>query len=114
MTESVTSELTNSTSKPYSSATIVKVSASRRWLMEAKIPIDINVPITSLGDLSIIVPNSETVTNSVSFRIFFSCSAFMFSSSILSETACLFSLLFLAPLDFPLLLNLARVSLISF
>jgi len=58
--------------------------------------------------------NSETVTNSVNFRMFFSCSALISSSSILSETACRFSLLNLEDFDFPLPLNLAKVSLISF
>ena len=113
-TEAVTSALTNSTVKPNSSATIVNVSASNLWLIEAKIPIDINVPITSFGDLDIIDANSETETNSVSFKVLFSCSVINSSISILSEIACLFSLLNLDDLDFPLLLNLAKVSLISF
>ena len=82
--------------------------------MDANIPIDIKVPITSFGDLDIMDASSETDTNSVNFSVLFSCSEINSSISILSEIACLFSLLNLEDLDFPLLLNLARVSLISF
>ena len=82
--------------------------------MDANIPIDIKVPITSFGDLDIIEANSDTETNSVSFRVLFSCSVINSSISILSEIACLFSRLSFEDLDFPLLLSLAKVSLISF
>ena len=73
--DSSISALMNSTSYPNSSATIVKVSASRRWFIVTIIPKDIHAEITCVTPTSIIVATSLTVTNSVTFNILLSAAA---------------------------------------
>ena len=77
------------------------VSASKRWLMEAKIPKDIHTEITCVGCTLIMEANSETVTNSVNFKILSSNSAAAISSWRLCWKLSLFKRLFLDAFDLP-------------
>ena len=54
--------------------TITNASASSRWLIETISPRFMHTVITSLTLTSIMVANSLTVTNSVTFSTLFSCS----------------------------------------
>ena len=90
------------------------VSASRRWLMDTNKPKDIQVEIISATEISIMVANSLTVTNSVSLRILFSSSACSISACIFWCTASRLSLRCLELLVFPLFPKRANVSLICF
>ena len=111
LTASCTSALTYSVLKPNSSATRLIVSASKRWLIETIIPTDINVDITFVTGIFIIVANSDTVTNSVNFNILLSLRSALASALRRSCTASRFSLRYLAPFLFWLLLvKRARVS----
>ena len=105
ITASLTSALTYSVLKPYSSATMLMVSASRRWLMLTMMPMLMQVPIMLVTGTFIMVANSLAVTNSVSFSTLFSAISFIISSSICSRKASRFSRRYLAPL--PILLPLA-------
>ena len=62
-------------------------------------PSDIQAPITLLIGTSIIVANSFTVTNSVTFKIFSCCSCSASSCSAFWRWVSRFSLRYLAPLD---------------
>ena len=62
------------TSYSNSSATIVSVSASRRWFIVTIIPRVMQVEIISVEDTFIIVAISPTVMNSVTLRILLSAS----------------------------------------
>ncbi len=68
----------------------------------------------SLISTSIMLASSPTVTNSVTFKIDFSWSAIFCSSRAFSLLSSLFFFLNLTELDFPLLVNLSRVSAIFF
>ncbi len=104
LTASCTSALTYSVLKPNSSATMLMVSASRRWLMDAMMPILISVEMTCVTEMFIIVASSDTVTNSVSFNTLLSFFSARASASSFSCTASRFSLRYLAPFLFWLLL----------
>ena len=56
------------------------VSASSLWLIEAKMPKDIQTEMTCVGWTFIMEANSDTVTNSVSLSVFSSSSAIAISS----------------------------------
>ena len=111
-----TSVDTYSVVKPNSSATILMVSASRRWLMETITPRFIQVAMTWLMGTFIITARSLAVTNSVSFSIFSPSSSAAFASRTRSALASRFSLRHLAPFFRPLSLAVrrARVSLTCF
>ena len=113
---STTSALTYSVWKPNSSATILIVSASRRWLMETMIPILIQVPITCVTGTSIMLARSLAVTNSVSFNTLLSISSCSISSCSRFWMASRLSRRYLAPLLFlfPLLVRRAKVSFTCF
>ena len=106
------SMLTNSTEQPNSSATILIVSASKRWLIDTKSPSDIQAEITSVTLIFIMVANSATVTNSVSFRMLFSFSSCSSSARNFCCAASRLSRRCFAVCDFPLLPKRAKVSLI--
>ena len=106
-----TSALTYSVLKPNSSATMLIVSASSRWLMETIIPMLMQVEMTSETETSIMLARSLAVTNSVSFRIRLSRSSARSSSCSRKATASRFSRRYLAPLLLaPLLVRRASVS----
>ena len=113
---STTSALTYSVLKPNSSATILIVSASRRWLIETMIPILIQVPITLVTGTSIMLARSFAVTNSVSFNTMLSRSSCSSSSCSRRDAASRLSRRYFAPfvLVFPLLVRRAKVSFICF
>ena len=114
LTASWSSALTNSTLKPNSSARRAIVSASSLWLIETKRPRFMHVEIISVTGTFIIIASSLAETNSVTFRIFLSCSILSSTSRCFWLTASLFSLLYLDPFDFPLVVSLASVSFICF
>ncbi len=106
------SSSTNSTSKPNSSATMVSVSLSKRWFMEAMMPKDIQVEMTSVAETPIMFATSSRVTNSVSLRVF---SPSMRSSSAISRRSVRSARLsrrILEPFDFRPPPNFSSVSLI--
>ncbi len=72
---SITSALTYWVLKPYSSATMLMVSASRRWLIATITPRLIQVEITLVTGTFIMLARSLAVTNSVSCstRLSLSC-----------------------------------------
>ena len=113
---SATSALTYSVLKPNSSATILIVSASKRWLIETIIPILIHVPITCVTATSIIFARSFAVTNSVSCNVRLSISSISFISEWRWLAKSRLSRRCLAPrlLFFPLFVKRAKVSLICF
>ena len=113
---STTSALTYSVLKPNSSATILIVSASKRWLMETMIPILIQVAITLVTGTSIMLARSLAVTNSVSFNTLLSISSCSISSCSRFWKASRLSRRYLAPLLFlfPLLVRRAKVSFTCF
>ncbi|MPM75502.1 hypothetical protein SDC9_122495 [bioreactor metagenome] len=112
---SITSALTNLVLYPNSSATILMVSASKRWLMATITPRFMHVAITLVTGTSIMFAKSFAVTNSVSCNILLSRSCFLISSRCRCETASRFSRRYLAP-PFPprFSVNRASVSFICF
>ena len=98
-TASSMSAVTNSTSKPNSSATTESVSASKRWFMVTMIPSDIHADIICVELISIMVATSPTVTNSVTLRILLSASCNASTSSDFWRWESRFSRRYLAPFD---------------
>ena len=111
---SCTSALTKSTWKPNSSATTVRASASRRWLMDTGIPRLMQVPMTFTTGTFIIVANSLAVTNSVTFKTFLSSSWRIISSIMVPATCWRFSRRCFEVFDLPMGDRRAKVSLICF
>ena len=91
---------------------MVKVSLSKRWFIDAMMPKDIQVEITSVGDTPIMLATSSSVTNSVSLSVF---SPSMRSNSSISRRSLRSARLsrrILEPLDLRPPPNFSRVSLI--
>ena len=106
---------TNSTLKPNSSATTASASASRRWLIDTIRPRFMQAVMTSVGETSIIVASSLTVTNSVTLSVERSCTERSISSFMRSAAASRLSRRCLAPVFLaPLAVRRAKVSLICF
>ena len=88
------------------------VSASRRWLMETNKPKLMQADIISVTGVLIMVANSATVTNSVSFRTLLSFSSCSISACNFCCTASRLSRRCLEAADLPLFPRRAKVSLI--
>ena len=110
-----TSALTYSVVKPNSSATMLIVSASRRWLMDTIIPMLIHVAMTCVTETFIMLASSFAVTNSVSCRTLLCSISSLICCMRCSAAMSRFSLRYFADLlPLPRLVKRSSVSFICF